>query len=81
MKNEISIVSEQLVSSMTKLGNKKRGRKEKITPLWSMIGIECPGNIDFILNLRSSAGLLFLASGYEQQECGGIPMNLSCISG
>jgi hypothetical protein len=81
MKNEMSVVSEQLVLSMTKLGNKKRGRKEKLTLLWSMIGIESTANIDFVLNLRISVGLLFLASGYEQQECGGIPITLSCISG
>ena len=46
-----------------------------------MIGIESTANIDFVLNLRLSAGLLFLASGYEQQECGGIPITLSCIYG
>lgn len=77
----MSVVSELLVLSMTKLGNKKRGRKEKLTLLWSMIGIESTVNIDFVLNLRLSVGLLLLVSGYEQQECGGIPFTLSCISG
>jgi hypothetical protein len=40
MKNEMSVVSEQFVLLMTKLGNQKRGRKEKLMLLWSMIGIE-----------------------------------------
>jgi len=81
MKNETSVVSEQLVLLMTKLGNKKRGRTEKLTLLWSTIGIECTGNIDFVFNLRLSVGLLFLASGYEKQECGGIPITLPCVTG
>lgn len=72
----MSIVSKQLVLLMTKLGNKKRGREEKLTLLWSTIGIECTGNIDFEFNSRLSVGLLFLASGYEQQECGCIPYYL-----
>jgi len=46
----MSIVSEQLVLLMTKLGNKKRGRKEKLKLLWCTIGIECNGNIDFVFN-------------------------------
>jgi len=77
----MSVVSEQLVLSIKKLGNKKRRRKEKLTLLWSVIGIESTANIDFVLNLRLSVGLLFLANGYEQQECGGIPITLSCIYG
>jgi hypothetical protein len=66
MKNEMIFVSEQLVLSMTKLGNKKRGRKEKLTLMWSMIGIQSTANIDFVLNLRQSIGLLLLTSGYEE---------------
>jgi len=48
----MSVVSEQLALLMTQLRNKKRGRKEKLASLWSMIGIECPANIDFVINLR-----------------------------
>jgi hypothetical protein len=46
------VVSEQLALLMTKLGNKKTGRKEKLALLWGMIGIECPGKIDFVITLR-----------------------------
>jgi hypothetical protein len=50
MKKEIRVVAE-LAFLTTKLGNKTRGRKESLTLFWWMTGIDCTGNINFVLKL------------------------------